>query len=261
MKTKLYLLLLLLDTQHIKPLEKKLFEIFLKLIKDYPGPESFNGNYTIYNPKESLNLTIGAPFAFFQIENCTVLVNGTSVPFITKNDYQIDYANESRIWNQFMYNRSLPTYLFFGSWILINISIPEKTYLNLEYKFHSPRHSRYIVEGYYYVIYDVGTARLWNGTITETVEINVHGNLPISVYEGQSCTISDIFDGKSYRWEWNNENIDVNYVGLYYYFNFDDYYNPLYYSIKISLISIITFLSIGSVFLKKKYRKKIIRSK
>ena len=226
-----------------------------------PGRRSYNANYTIFNPGEAVNITIGAPFCSFQAENCTVCVNGTSISFDVINDYQIDYDNnEFAIWNQYLYNRSNyqinPWPYLGGFWILCNISVPQNSYLNLEYEFYSPQRSRYFVEGYYNIIYDVGTARLWEGNITESVVINIHGHLPHHIYEEQSCLISDISDGKIYQWGWDNERVEVNFVGLYYYFNDDDYYNPLYYTIKISLMAVPTLLGVGLVLGKKYYRKR-----
>ena len=92
------------------------------------------------------------------------------------------------------------------------------------------------------------------------MELRVHGNLPDNIYEEQLCTISDISDGKSYCWKWDMERIEINYVGLNYYFNDDDFYNPLYYTIKISLITVTTLLGITLILGKKYYRRNNIRS-
>lgn len=230
---------------------------------NYPGPVSFKGNYTIFNPDEEINLTIGAPFTFRSPENCTVLLNKTNIPYDIVYDHHLD-DYQIDIWNQYLYNRSFydfsDFYFFDGFWIIINISIPQNTEVILYYEFQSPQYSWYIVEGYYKIVYDVGTARLWNGNITETVELSVHGHLPNSIYEEESCIISDISNGKSYCWNWNNQRIEINYVGMYYYFNNNDYYNSFYNSIKISLMIGATLLGVSLILLKKYFKRKSLKS-
>ncbi|MBY8981238.1 MAG: hypothetical protein KGD72_12675, partial [Candidatus Lokiarchaeota archaeon] len=71
------------------------------------------------------------------------------------------------------------------------------------------------------IFYDVGTSRAWNGTISERVEFKVYGKTPDSYSPSRNCTISDITNGKSYAWEWENEIININSVYISY-----SYYNP-----------------------------------
>jgi hypothetical protein len=230
---------------------------------NYHGPIKINANYTIFNPDEDINITIGAPFTFHTPENCSVLLNGTDVTYdIIYDDELYDYQID--IWNQYLHNRSsyeiIDFFPFDGFWIIVNVSIPQNTEVILSYEFQTPQESWYIVEGYYKIVYDVGTARLWNGNITEKVEITVYGHLPNSIYEPELCVISDLLEGKSYCWNWDNQRIEIDYVGLYYYFNFDDYYNPFYFGIKISLMTVVTLLGISVILVKKYYRKSKFRS-
>lgn len=218
----------------------------------YLGAISFSGNYTIFNPDQDINFTIGAPFEFFPPENCIVLVNGTSIPYDIINDYQIDYQEESQIWNQYLYNR---TGVIYGFWVLCNISIPKNTSIKLQYDFITPKPTHDELEGYYDIIYDVGTARLWNGNITESVEIRVNGHLPDSIYNEQSCVISNILNGKKYCWDWRDERIEINYVGLNYYFNFEKEYITLYNSIRITLILVTSLVGVAFILIKKYYKK------
>jgi hypothetical protein len=230
---------------------------------NYPGYVKFEGNYTIFNPDEDINITIGAPFHFHPPENCTVLLNGTSSIYDIVYDNQL-YQYQIDIWNQYLYIRSsydIDNFFFNGFWIIINISIPQNTEIKLYYEFQSaPQYNYYLIEGYYKIIYDVGTARLWNGNIIENVDIRVHGHLPNSIYEKESCTITDLSDGKSYCWNWNNERIWINYVGLHYYFNSNDYYNSFYNSIKISLMIGVTLLGVSLMLLKKYFKRKNLKS-
>ena len=83
-------------------------------------------------------------------------------------------------------------------------------------------------------------SRAWNGTVSERVEFKVYGKPPdyYSSYRKDhfeyNCTISDITNGKSYAWEWENEIINVNSVYISY-----SYYNPW-----VRLIPIILFPSL-----------------
>ena len=71
------------------------------------------------------------------------------------------------------------------------------------------------------IFYDVGTSRAWNGTITEVVEFRTYGKIPDS-YTGargwyeKNCTVSDIENGKSYIWAWENERIKVSRIYISY---------------------------------------------
>ena len=179
------------------------------------GEMSFSGNYTIFNYDNSANITIAAPFHFYPTNNCIIMVNGSITPYILYNYWE----DEAETWNEYLVNRTeIPVYNNF--WLLCNITIPENHSLEISYEFNTPSDIYYPKWGYYYLIYDVGTSRIWNGNITETVSINIHGNLPETIYNEEACTIEDCYDGKSYTWNWINECIEFDYVGVSYYFGY-----------------------------------------
>ena len=191
------------------------------------GEMTFNGNYTIFNHDKTANITIAAPFKFYPTNNCIITVNGSITPYRL---YML-WEDDAEPWNQYLVNRTeLPLDYYF--WLLCNISIPENHSLRISYAFSTPSNIYPPISwGHYYLIYDVGTSRLWNGNITEEVNINVHGNLPDTIYYEEKCNVQNLNDGKSYTWNWNNERIKTNFVGVSFYFsnipNIPPYLAPL----------------------------------
>ncbi|MFX1387739.1 MAG: hypothetical protein ACFE9M_11030 [Promethearchaeota archaeon] len=217
----------------------------------YLGGISFEGNYTVFNPENDLNITIAAPFSIYPEYNLSVSVNGTFVP----SDILYYDELESQLWEDYIDNipwgNILPRY-----WVLCNISIPENKTVEIHYKFNNPKPTYPSDLTSLDILYDVGTARLWNGTITEKVEIRVHGRAPNYIYNEQLCNVSDILDGKSHTWEWLDETIEINLVGIHYYYDGRYEYNFLYSSVKIVLISIVTLIGISIVLTKFYFRKR-----
>jgi hypothetical protein len=210
----------------------------------------FNGNYTIFNPEDDINITIGAPFDFYPVDNCSVFLNGTKIPFFLISGYQLYEKYNSSIWSQYLIDGGLiPYYQIF--WVMCNISIPKNSSITLGYEFNTPSRNSAILEEDYYIVYDVGTARLWNGNITEVVEISIYKNLPTSILSEELCIMSNISNGMSYRWEWNEKVIEINYLGLYYHVDFLHEYDYIYNSIKFSLFSG-TSLVVIFIFIKKR---------
>jgi len=195
---------------------------------------SFEGNYTVYNPDESLNMTLVAPFStdFYNLEStCIVKVGGnvTSFSFLEYNFFESP-------WEQYLDTRFEMSSR--RKFIVINTTVAENSSIELEYSFEAytvDPNSVDVLEIYY----DVGTSRAWNGSITERVEFKAHGKLPDSYsdYEGANCTITSIENGKSYVWEWLNEVITANRVYI-------KYRNPGRYF----LGRILPFIIIPSVF-------------
>ena len=197
----------------------------------------FTGNYTIYNPSESMNVTLVAPFSldFKNLESsCVIKIENTSVPF----DF-IEYNFTDSPWEEylqasyFMQNRKF---------LIINATFPENDSITIEYSFDANIHISSSV-GILNIYYDVGTSRAWNGTISERVEFKVYGKTPDSYSSYRkdrfeyNCTISNLNNGKSYAWEWEKEIINVNSVYISY-----SYYNPW-----VKLIPIILFPSLFAV--------------
>jgi hypothetical protein len=172
----------------------------------------FKGNYTIYNPGESKNATLAAPFSslFENLEeSCIIKINNTPISFEF-----LEY-NYSDPWDEYLY------WYYMGQrrFITSNITFPASNSIKIQYLFNAYIEIHESVDALE-IFYDVGTSRAWNGTISELVEFKVYGKRPDS-YSENNCTISDIEDGISYLWEWNNETINVDRVYIYF-----SYFNP-----------------------------------
>jgi hypothetical protein len=179
----------------------------------------FEGNYTIYNPGESLNITLVAPFSsdFYNLEStCIMKVGGNITTFsymeINLYDYETDTEHP---WREYLEGSHEGTYR--RKFIVINTTVVANSSIEIECSFDAYTvnpNSVDVIEIYY----DVGTSRVWNGTISERVEFKVHGKLPNSYSDYReysfeyNCTITDLEDGKSYAWEWVNEVITANRV-------------------------------------------------
>jgi len=173
---------------------------------------NFEGNYTIYNPNNSTEITIAIPFYMSYVANESLQVNGNP----TNIDDVIYLNNVSDIWNNYLDNLDENYYRYA---YIFNLTFPTNDSLNLQFNFDSLTrgiNAYYDSVGKYDIIYDVGTSRIWNGNITEKVEFRVHGRQPDYRYYANQCNTSEIEDGKSYIWSWNNEIINVNLVGISY---------------------------------------------
>lgn len=210
---------------------------------------SFFGNYTIFNANNSANVTIAAPFSpdMFGITYETIAdilyENGSYI-----GPVQIDMPeeiskcivkiNDSVIpYKIFVFHPGLdyPWSTLHMIGLLCNITLPKNSTSLLAYSFNShltiPRDYGYSGLDF---LYFVGTSRTWFGNITETVEFRVKGHQPDSAYSwrmepdyirGKNCTITNIKDGKSYLWEWNNVRIYEDYTILHYYNIFRNFGN------------------------------------
>ncbi|MFX0048130.1 MAG: hypothetical protein ACFE8G_08170 [Candidatus Hermodarchaeota archaeon] len=178
---------------------------------------SFTGNYTIYNPDSSQNITLAAPFSseFKNLESsCVIKVDNLINPF------KIIQHHWSDPWDEYldsvglgMSNRR--------DFILTNVSFPENSSVKIEFIFDA-----YMIESpdddEVTIFYDVGTSRAWNGTITERVEFKTHGKLPNSYSKSipemfnYTCTVSNFSDGRSFTWEWIDERIMIDSVYISY---------------------------------------------
>lgn len=179
----------------------------------------FKGNYTIFNPGISQNLTLAAPFSseFNNLEStCMIKVDNEINAF---NCIQHHWSDP---WDEYldtvglgMSNRR--------NFILTNVTFPENSSVKVEYSFDA-----YMTEEFdddqLTIFYDVGTSRAWNGSITERVEFKVYGKLPNSYSKvipdifNYSCTISNFSNGRSYTWEWVDETIMIDSVYISYSF-------------------------------------------
>jgi hypothetical protein len=178
----------------------------------------FKGNYTVYNPYTTQNITLAAPFSpeFKNLEStCVIKINNTIKPFKSIQHHWSDP------WDEYldsvglgMSNRR--------NFILTNVTFPENSSVKIEYGFDAyidqPNSDDRLT-----IYYDVGTSRAWNGTITEHVEFKTYGKLPDSYSSmphntNYSCTISNFSNGRSYTWDWVNETIMADSVYISYYY-------------------------------------------
>lgn len=198
----------------------------------------FEGNYTIYNPDETINITLVAPFSteINDLEStCIIKVGGNETSF---NFLEVDLNDPS--WDQYLQSSHLGPYQ--RKFVFINITVAENSSIDLEYSFNAYTAHSDSVDALE-IFYDVGTSRVWNGSITERVEFIVHGKLPVAYSDYRegffeyNCTVTNIEDGKSYAWEWLDEIITANSVYI-------RYSNPWRYT----LGRILPFIIIPSVF-------------
>ena len=221
---------------------------------------SFNGNYTIYNPFESVRMTLAAPFSpeLINLElTCIIKLDDNIIPF----SFLEENLNLS-IWGEY-FDRTgtLPRKL-----LIIDVDFPENESIKLEYIFDAYIEIENYLNSDLVIYYDVGTSRAWNGTITERVEFNVYGDQPHS-YSNSSdhykFSISDIEDGKSYIWEWKNEVININkvYISYSYRSNWPYWFNPstlswillFYVFLPVSFFLLIIII----VLLRRRHKRKI----
>ncbi|MFW9875080.1 MAG: hypothetical protein ACFFG0_18400 [Candidatus Thorarchaeota archaeon] len=181
---------------------------------------SFEGNYTIFNPNNATELMIVAPFSVSELvinSNCTVEVNDSQILFEIGDSWDLGI-------DDFISN-----YTAGWSWIFIacNITIPENASQTIKYKFNglmpNPLNP-YRRNDQLSILYDLETSKAWSGNISERVEFRVHGKLPNRIdertewgYETENRLITtNIANGKIYSWEWNNEQINTQQVGIIY---------------------------------------------
>ncbi|MHA2391864.1 MAG: hypothetical protein ACXAEX_07830 [Promethearchaeota archaeon] len=197
---------------------------------------SFSGNYTIFNSGETENITIAAPFSRMNIEldsTCNVKLNDSIISFeiIESSQLAWDLLDDYQV------------YMYDAMFLICNITIPKNSSVILEYEFNANLitnlNNLHELTIYYYV----GTSRAWEGGITESVEFKVHGKIPDEFYNNSysSCIVTELPDGNSYLWEWNNEIIYDSDVYIVYYGNYS--YNPFIIYIPFSIV-IIIFISL-----------------
>jgi nitroreductase len=178
---------------------------------------SFEGNYTIYNPGDTINLTIGAPFSRMSIRPdsiCRVKINDSLIPYII-----IEPPSTNEWFNATYWFRYIWANYFDLMFLLCNVTIPKNTSIILEYTFDTNLTSNINNLHELTINYYVGSSRAWEGVINEAVEFKVYGKTPDEFYN-RSCTVSDLLGGKRYLWQWENERIYDNSVYIIYYGNY-----------------------------------------
>ena len=222
----------------------------------YSFEVDFYGTYIFYNPNETIELIIGAPFmidyfynGFNYIDNIDsnmqIFVNGIEV------NHTYSYFQNLEGWEEYIEN-----FQFYRIFAIANVSFLGQAFTNIEYSWHSNIETYDLMESLSFY-YDVATGRAWSGNITEKVTMSIIGKQPDFYTDYQhgflskSCTIDKIPSGKNYTWIWENEEITDFYVGVEYKF---DIYNTNY-SITSILLGIVSF-GITAYFIKKRKRKK-----
>jgi len=213
----------------------------------------FEGYYTIHNPTNTTaNVTIYAPFSYQISDNESewqVEVNDSPTEFNFVRAYSLNSNLSS-------YFENFTSYIEF--YIVINTIILKENSQVISYRFYRNRANPLYYTDYYSIRYILATARAWKNNITEKVEFKVQGNLPTSYTENAEklCNISTIPNGKSYCWNWDNESINEDYVGINYSGRLLKPGELLFYiillgSIGIGIVTLTVFLSV-----RKKRKKK-----
>ncbi|MCE7741566.1 MAG: hypothetical protein GOP50_03830 [Candidatus Heimdallarchaeota archaeon] len=162
----------------------------------------FDGNYTIYNPNETIEILIGAPFLTIYeglSDSLLIEVEGSEKEFdIVYYDYHNNTANS---WMDY-FSLYITESRYFA---LCNVTFAGFSNTTIRYRFNST--TSFTDGSALYITYDVGTARAWNSSITETVEFRVIGEQPTDftdfTEEGYAnLTVTEISRGQSYLWSW-----------------------------------------------------------
>ncbi|MHA2397391.1 MAG: hypothetical protein ACXADU_00700 [Promethearchaeota archaeon] len=178
---------------------------------------SFEGNYTIFNPNNTTEIMIVAPFSVNRAvvsSNCIVEINDSQILFDVGDPY--DLGIEEWVMD---YSSYFPSWTY----IVCNITIPENNSQTIKYKFNGlmPNPLNPLSRNNEFsILYDLVTSKAWSGTISERVEFRVYGKLPDSIIESpmdeDRLVIINIDEGKSYTWEWTNEQINTERIGIMY---------------------------------------------
>ena len=178
----------------------------------------FDGNYTLYNPDNTTEIILAAPFVSMDdyIQwNFSVEVNGLETGFelFWPNSNDEPYAS----WYEEYFDSGLSGYRLFA---LCNVTCEGYSNTTVRYSYSSVSFSG----TYTYFTYDIGTARAWDGVTTEIVEFRVYEIEPHFYYPEINDTnpnmpiITDIENGKSYKWKfWTESQFEqYNHVGVGY---------------------------------------------
>jgi len=222
----------------------------------------FMGNYTIYNPDASQNITLAAPFSpeFKNLEStCVIKVDNDLKPF------KVIQHHWSDPWDEYLDSVGLGM-SDRRNFILTNVTFPENSSVKIEYSFDA-----YIdhpnSEDELAIYYDVGTSRAWNGSITERVEFKTYGKLPDSYSKSipdiynYSCTISNFSNGRSYTWDWVNETIMIDSVYISYSYPFQRFWSAIrVFIILASYFGVNMIIVVIVLKIYKRIKKKRIKS-
>ena len=219
----------------------------------------FDGTYIIYNPNNTLEVRIGAPFlSYYSRITDTLTIKADGIEIEHEIIFQDEYEIEEN-WGSY-FGLSLTQDRYFA---LCTLNFTGFSNTTIHYSFQSDIHKNRISDGIktydaLMIIYDLGTARAWNGNITERIEFRVHGEQPKYVFNSTRTLITDFESGTSYIWKWNNELIENYWVFIGY-----EYPPNWIYPTSTSGFDKISFISglLAVVILFSIRKKKIISSR
>lgn len=169
------------------------------------------GEYTFYNHNETTTLTVLAPFDLFEstFNNFSLEVDNVIVPFEI-----FDLTDEDR--NELIVLTSGP---ISPSISVLAANITFEGFSNTSVSYYvSTELKRKTPKSHAYINYLVSSGRIWFGNITEKIEFKVFGMQPDNYYttETKPCSVADFKGGKSYIWEWSNEEMDTHSLHIEY---------------------------------------------
>ena len=217
---------------------------------------SFDGNYTLFNPENTTNLTLILPFSLcLDVQNSTfeASVNDSQIPFevlsnteenLTSTGINLDFLKYFVV--------HCPITL-----ITSNLTLLEnKTYI-VNYQFSGSIPKPLGFRNLFYMAYHLETARVWKGNLTQRLEFKVFGKLPIySSFGGLDGVTqsSDIQGGKSFIYEWNKGKIDTIYVGITYYGSTSEDVFGIVTMVVLNSLPYIAIISVVVIWLKRRKR-------
>ena len=233
---------------------------------------SFEGNYTIQNIGNELNVSLVAPFLFdappyisylSDLENLLVIrIEEIELPFNCIHQY---YTRNWTSWspNEAPLNNTFDKY-WDGYFVITNFTIPKDSTINIDYNIAT------VVERYWSSLYKlvypfdfafiIGTLKAWQEEITARVRVIVKGKEPtrFSDYNEirlffKECNVSKSGDKTLYEWNWNKESVDEDFIIIYY----EDTGRISQRTVIISIVVPISFILVPTflIFLYR-YRKK-----
>lgn len=171
---------------------------------------TFDCRYSIYNPSDTVNVTLVLPLSddlFYHITSNSSVVNGTAVVLERVNsvlENEIEDILEEHIDSYFYYEYACIKNLELqeNSTSVIQILIMSSIYISLG------RSSKLL-----HAFYDFETMSVWNNYSDKSVEFRIDGSQPqlFTNYSDttpeKKCLVTNYETGSSYLWQWENEQI------------------------------------------------------
>ncbi len=235
----------LLPTNVVHGIIMQRADVFLNISADNTlhATIDYTGNYSFYSTNDTQQeLVIAAPFTNdLSGENISMFVNNIKTNY-SFGEITIETAENFNYYFPDRYSIYL---------LICNVTFDPNAITNIYFRYDS----FYTTIGYYetFIEYIVGTANSWENSsnIYERVEFRVTGFQPKEY--SHDCTVSNIPDGKSYLWEWENEQITVDSVWIKYQFQSIGY--RLLVIFLAVFIPIVLMVTIVIIIIKVKKRK------